>query len=141
MATDQAKRLAEERGLDLVEVAAKEHPPICKIMNYGQFKYQKEKQEQKMKKQQKKIEVKGIRISPRISTNDLMFKAKMADKFLQQGNKVRVEMIIRGREYAHMELVNETFSRFVKTLTTKVEIEQGKKKQRMGIAMVIAPAR
>ncbi len=138
MATNKAKALAESKELDLVEVAGKERPPICKIMDYGQFKYQKEKQERKMKKTQKKIEVKGVRISPRISKNDLLFKAKMADKFLKQGHKVRIEMIIKGREYTHMDLVNETYDKFIKSLETKVIIEQEKKKQRLGMAMIVA---
>lgn len=138
--TYKAISLAKERGFDLVEVAPDVHPPVCKFLDFGKYKYQKEKQEQQQKKKAKKVEIKGIRISPRISDNDLEFKAKQADKFLSEGNKVRIEIVIKGRENAHMDLVNATLHRFVDTMETKIKVEQQPKRQRLGMAMVVAKA-
>lgn len=132
--------MARERGFDLVEVAPNIRPPVCKFLDFGKYKYQKEKQEQQQKKKAKKVEIKGVRISPRISDNDLKFKAQQADKFLDQGNKVRIEIVIKGREHAHMDLVNQTLHRFVDTMKTKVKVEQQPKHQRLGLAMVVAKA-
>ena len=107
-------------------------------MDHGKFKYQKEKKEQKQKKKQKKVEVKGVRISLRISKNDLEFKAKQADKFFKEGNKVRVELIMRGRENAHRDLAKEKLKEFIKIMEYKSIVEQEPKKERLGLAMIIA---
>jgi translation initiation factor IF-3 len=109
-------------------------------MDYGKYKYQMEKKERKLKKKQKKIEVKGVRISLRISKNDLQFKARQADKFLREGNKVRVELVLKGREYTHMDLARERLKEFIETMEEKVIVEQEPKKERLGLAMVIARA-
>ncbi|MBU1177644.1 translation initiation factor IF-3 [Patescibacteria group bacterium] len=136
--TNQALAKAEEAGLDLVEISPNAKPPVCKIMDHGKFKYQKEKKEQKQKKKQKKVEVKGVRISLRISKNDLEFKAKQADKFFKEGNKVRVELIMRGRENAHRDLAKEKLKEFIKIMEYKSIVEQEPKKERLGLAMIIA---
>lgn len=133
-----AIQTAQSHGYDLVEIVPDAKPPICKLLDYGQYKYEIEKQEKKHKKKQKKIEVKGVRISPRISENDLDFKVQQAERFFAEGNKVRLEMVIRGREFAHRDLIKETFDRFLKRLTTKVLIEQAPKRQRLGLAMVLS---
>lgn len=91
-----------------------------------------------MKKSQKKVEVKGVRISLRISKNDLEFKAKQADKFLGQGNKVRIEIVLRGRENAHQDLAREKLKEFIKLMEHRVIVEQKPKKERLGLAMIIA---
>ena len=140
MPTHEALSMARERGYDLVEVAPNVRPPVCKFLNYGQYKYQKEKQQQQQKKRAKKVEIKGVRVSPRISENDLKFKAKQADKFIKQGDKVRIEVVIKGREYTHMDLVRKTFDQFIETMEEKVKIEQRPKKQRLGMAMVVTKA-
>ena len=137
MPTHQALSMAKERGYDLVEVAPNVRPPVCKFLDYGKFKYKKEKQQQQQKKKAKKVEIKGVRISPRISENDLKFKAKQADKFIKQGDKVRIEVVIKGREHTHMDLVRETFNHFIDTMEEKVKIEQRPKKQRLGMAMIV----
>lgn len=134
---DEGRRLAKERGLDLVEVAPNAKPPVCKIMDYGKYKYQQMKEDRKQRKRAKKVEVKGVRISLRISQNDLEFKAKQADKFLQEGNKVRVELILRGRENAHRDLAKDIFKKFMETMEEDVIIEQQPKRQRLGLAIVI----
>lgn len=91
-----------------------------------------------MKKSQKKVEVKGVRISLRISQNDLEFKANQADKFLSQGNKVRIEIVLRGRENAHRDLARERLNEFIKKMKHKVIIEQKPQKERLGLAMIIS---
>lgn len=135
--TKKAIRLAQERGLDLVEIAPNVRPPVCKFLDYGKYKYELMKKEQKRKAKAKRVEVKGVRISPRISKNDLEFKAKQADKFIKEGHKVRIEMILKGREYAHTELIQKIFNQFLETMAEKVKIEQKPKKQRLGMAMVV----
>lgn len=136
--TNQALAKAEDDGLDLVEISPNAKPPVCKIMDYGKYKYQKEKKEQKQKKKQKKVEVKGVRISLRISKNDLEFKAKQADKFLGEGNKVRIELIMRGRENAHRDLAKVKLKEFIEIMEHKVIVEQEPKKERLGLAMIVA---
>lgn len=110
-------------------------------MDYGKYKYQQEKKERKMKKSQKKVEVKGVRISLRISKNDLEFKARQADKFLKQGNKVRVELVLRGRENAHRDLAKVKLKEFIEIMEHKVIIEQEPKKERLGLAMIVSEDR
>lgn len=141
METKKAIALAESHGLDLVEVAPNQKPPVCKIMDYGKYKYEQMKKERKQKAKAKKIEVKGVRISLRISQNDLEFKARQADKFINEGNKVRIELVLQGRELAQRDLAQATFERFLKTMKEKVIIEQKPKRQRLGLAMVVAKAK
>ncbi|MEI7498480.1 MAG: translation initiation factor IF-3 [Candidatus Falkowbacteria bacterium] len=113
MSTADALKLAEEAGLDLVEVNPKAEPPIAKILDYGQFKYEKEKLAHKKKQQQKKVELKGIRLTVRISTNDFGFKLKQAIDFLEKGNKLKIELILKGRERQHPEKAVETIKEFI----------------------------
>lgn len=133
--------MAREKGLDLVEIAPNVRPPVCKIMDHGKYKYEKMKKNRKQKAKAKKVEVKGVRISPRISTNDLNFKAGQADKFIKEGNKVRIELILRGREHIHKDIAKESFNKFIETMNEEVIIEQEPKKQRLGLAMVIAKSK
>lgn len=139
METFKALALAKEKGLDLVEIAAEAKPPICKIIDYGQFKYQKAKEEQKQKKKQKKVEIKGVRISLRISENDFQNKVKQAEKFFKQGHKVRVELVMRGRELAHKNLAYDQLRKFLDSLPEKekVIVEQAPKRERRGLGMII----
>lgn len=138
METAEALKLAKSRDLDLVEVAPNARPPVCKILDYGQMKYQKAKEEQKQRKKQKKVEVKGVRISMRISENDLNFKVNQAQKFLDKGNKVRVELRMRGREKAHMNLGRDLLLKFAEKLEGNIHIEQKPKRERLGLAIIVA---
>lgn len=138
METSEALKLAKSRDLDLVEVAPNARPPVCKILDYGQMKYQRAKEEQKQRKKQKKVEVKGVRISMRISENDLNFKVKQAQKFLDKGNKVRVELRMRGREKAHMDLGRDLLLKFAEKLEGNIHIEQKPKRERLGLAIIVA---
>ncbi len=118
----QAMKQAEELGLDLVEVNPAAKPPVCKIMDYGQFKYQQEKKKHRQKTQQKKVEVKGIRLSIRISEHDKKFRQEQAKKFMLKGNKLKIELVLKGRERAHPEKAREAISSFVQELEQAEEL-------------------
>lgn len=137
LATEKALASAKEKGLDLIEVSPKTQPPVCKILDYGKYKYQLMKKEQKLKKKQKKVAVKGIRVSLRTSKHDLAFKARQADKFVKQGHKVRIELVLKGREWTHRDLAKKRFDEFIEIMKEKVKIEQEPKRQRLGLAIII----
>lgn len=139
MSTEEALRIARERELDLVEVSPKATPPVCRIMDYGKFQYQQSKQDRLAKAKQKKVEVKGIRIGIRTDEHDLDFKKNQADKFLRKGNKVKIEIILRGREKAHQNLARETLIQFIKRIQTPYRIEEEIKRFPEGFNIVIAP--
>jgi translation initiation factor IF-3 len=105
--TSEALRMADEAGLDLVEVNPTAEPPIVKIMDYGQFKYEREKKAHKQKQQQKKVETKGIRLSVRISDHDFEMRINQGEKFLSKGNKLKIELTLKGREKAHPQKAAE----------------------------------
>lgn len=115
-----ALALAQERELDLVEVSPKNEPPIAKLLNYNSFRYQQEKQEKKQKAKQKTSEVKTIKLSLRISQHDLDFKAAKATEFLENGDKARIELQLRGRENQHSGLAFEAIRKFVAVLKEKL---------------------
>ena len=116
---EKALAMAEEAGLDLVEVNPKARPSIVKIMDYGQLKYESDKQKQKQKAKQKKIETKGIRLSVRISQHDFDFRLNQGKKFLEKGNKLKIELSLKGREKAHPEKAREIIGVFVQKLQEK----------------------
>jgi len=136
--TDEALRIAKDRGLDLIEVSPNARPPVCRIQDHGQLKYQQAKEEQKQKKRQKKIDVKGVRISMRISENDLKMKINQTQKFLDGGHKVRVELKMRGRERAHQDMARQLMRTFRGRLEGEILLEQPPKRERLGLGMVIA---
>jgi translation initiation factor IF-3 len=139
MATDKALARALERGLDIIEVSPKAQPPVCKLGNYGQFKYQKEKEARKQRAQSKEVEIKGIRLTPRIGVGDLNIRVEQAKKFFEQGDKIKAEMILRGRERAHADVAQAVFDQFLSKLQEHypVKIEQPLKNQdgRMNIIL------
>ncbi len=119
LSTMQAVGIAQERGYDLVEVDPRPQPPIAKILNLGQFKYEREREMRKQKAKAKQVEVKGIRLSPRIGAHDLETRMRLAEKFLDEGDKLRIEIILRGREKAHAELAKGVIAGFVRQLQQK----------------------
>jgi translation initiation factor IF-3 len=133
MPTTKALAMAEEIGMDVVEVNPKVVPPVVKIIDYGQFKYKKEKEAQKQKVKQKKVEIKGIRLSVRISQHDFDFRLDQAKKFLTRGDKLKLELILKGRERQHPEKAEEIMKKFYHLLKAtpglNMEIEQGLTKQ------------
>jgi translation initiation factor IF-3 len=126
----------------LVEVSPKANPPVAKILNFGQFKYQKEKEARKQKAQSKEIEVKGVRITFRIGEHDFQIRVNQALKFLERGDKVKVELMLRGREKGHMHLAVEQVEKFVAMLkeTYPLRIEQPVTKQGNQVTAIVARA-
>lgn len=139
MPTAEALRMAKEQELDLVEIAPLAKPPVCKIMDFGKFQYQQSKQDKNNKAKQKKSEIKGIRIGVRTDDHDLDFKKNQAEKFLQKGNKVKIEIILRGREKAHQDLARTNLQDFIKNIATPNKIEQEIKRFPGGFNVIIAP--
>ena len=139
MPTIQALTKAQELGLDLVEVSPKANPPVVKLINYDKYRYQQEKLAQAQKKHQKKVEVKGIRLSVRTGIHDLEVKAKAADKFLSAGNKVKIDMRLRGREKANTDFAMEQVEKFIGLISTPHVIETPPKRIGGLINAVIAP--
>ena len=126
MSTSEALALAQDRGMDLVEVSPVAQPPVAKIIDYSKLRYQEEKDRRKEKAHQKKVELKGIRLSLRISDHDTETRVKQAQKFLNDGDKVKVELMLKGRERQHVDLAKEIIKKFVDSLQTNhpVKIEQ-----------------
>lgn len=122
----EAIKAAEERELDLVEVSPKENPPVCKILDYGAFKYQKEKEKRAQKAHAKKVEVKGIRLSVKMGAHDLNVRKTQALGFLEGGDKLKIEILLRGREKAHGEIAFQRINDFIADLekTYQLFIEQ-----------------
>lgn len=137
--TAEALRMAQERGLDLVEVSPKANPPVAKILNYGSFKYKQEKQVQKQKAQVKKIETKGIRLSLGIGQHDKEIRLKQAREFLTEGNKIRTEMVLRGRERQQINLAREVINKFIGALEEIAVIEQPMTRQGGRLTITLAP--
>lgn len=122
--TVKALELAEQSGLDLVEVSPKANPPVCKIMDYGKYKYELSKKEKIVKKRQQVILVKEIRLRPKIEIHDFDFKVKHARKFLEEGNKVKLTVMFKGREMAHLEFGKELLERFQMELSDVAKVEK-----------------
>jgi translation initiation factor IF-3 len=142
MPTSKALAMAEDAGLDLVEVNPKLNPPVVKIIDLGQLKYETEKKEHKQKVQQKKIDTKGIRLSIRISDHDFEFRLNQAKKFLSKGDKLKIDLVLKGREKQHPEKARETINNFVqkleKTEGLNVFTEQGLTKQGGRFTIILA---
>lgn len=122
VATSEALRLANEVGLDLVEVNPSVRPPIAKILDFGQFQYKQQKIIQAQRSKAKKVEIKGIRLSLNIGEHDKQTRLKQAMKFLDEGHKVRLEVVLRGRERAHADQARQVMERFANDLGTSVEV-------------------
>ncbi len=139
MPTVKALELAEESELDLVKIAPNATPPVCKIMDYGKFKFEQAKREKEARKNQKLVEIKEIWLSMTIDTNDLNVKAKHARKFLEDGAKVKVSIRMRGRQQAHPEMGIEVMNRFYETLKDVCAMERAPLRDGRTILMILAP--
>ncbi len=135
----EAIRVAEEKGLDLVEVAPTAVPPVCRIMNYGKFKYEQSKKQHIMKQHQKVSHVKEVKVRPHIDTHDLEFKMRHARRFLEDGNKAKVTMMFRGRELSHIERGKNVLEEFVKGVEDIGVVEQPPTMEGRNMIMIIAP--
>jgi len=139
MKTSDALALAEERGLDLVEVSPQARPPVAKLVNYDKMRYYQKKMEQQQKKKVKRTEVKNIRLSVRISEHDMQIKARQAEKFLAEGNKVKVDLMMRGREQAFADLGYVAIRKFL-TFVPNHEVEVPETRQGKFISLLIKAA-
>lgn len=137
METQAALRLAQEKGLDLIEVAPDIKPPVCRITDLGKYKYEQEKKARAAKQKQHQSEVKGIRITLRAARHDLEIRARKTDEFLNEGHKVRVEMMLRGRERANREFAKGKFREFLELITVPFRIDQDVKPGGRGLEMAI----
>lgn len=139
MEISAAIALAQEQEADLVEVSPLAKPPVCKITDYGKLQYRQAKQEQQAKAKQKKVDIKGIRIGFRTDTHDLLFKKSQAEKFLTKGQKVRIEIVLRGREKAMLDKARENLNVFLKTIAVPYRFEEEVKRGPMGFNAMIVP--
>jgi translation initiation factor IF-3 len=134
-----AMKIAEEKGLDLVEVAPNSQPPVCRIMNYGKYKYQQSKRVQEARKHQTVILVKEVKVRPRTEDHDFQFKLRHVKRFLEEGNKVKISMLFRGREIAHPEFGKEMLNRFIEGVKDLMVIEQAPRLEGRNMVMILAP--
>ena len=137
MSSREAMKLAEEAELDLVKIAPTAKPPVCKIIDYGKYRYELARKEKEAKKKQKIVEIKEIRMSPNIESNDLNTKMNAAKKFLEKGNKVKVTLRFRGREMAHMQSRKHILNDFAESLADVAVIEKAPKVEGRNVSMVL----
>ena len=137
MPVKEAMKLAQEAELDLVKIAPKAQPPVCKIIDYGKYRYELARKEKEAKKKQKTVEVKEVRISPNIDTNDLNTKVNNAKKFIAKGNKVKVTLRFRGREMAHMQQSKHILDDFAEMLAEVAVVEKPAKLEGRSMSMVL----
>lgn len=140
MSTRDALRAAEEKNLDLVKIAPQATPPVCKILDYGKYRFEQQKREKEAKKNQKTFEIKEVRLSLNIDTNDFNTKVAQAAKFLAKGDKVKVSIRFRGREMAHTNLGLEVHKRFAEALPGAT-VEKQPKLEGRSMQMFLAPAK
>ena len=141
MSAREALQLAEEAGGDLVKIAPTAKPPVCKIVDYGKFKYEQTRKEKEAKKKQKVIEIKEIRLSPNIDTNDLNTKINAAKKFLSKGDRVKVTLRFRGREMAHMAASKHILDDFAEALADVSVVEKAPKVEGRSMTMFLTEKR
>jgi len=141
MPTKEAQKLADDAGLDLVKIAPTAKPPVCKIVDYGKYRYEQARREKEAKKKQKTVEVKEIRLSPNIDTNDLNTKMNAARKFLSKGDKVKVTLRFRGREMAHMANSKHILDDFAENLSDVATLEKAPKVEGRSMTMFLAEKR
>ena len=141
MSSRDAQKLADEAGLDLVKIAPTAKPPVCKIVDYGKFKYEQTRKEKEARKKQKVIEIKEIRLSPNIDTNDLNTKMNAARKFLSKGDKVKITLRFRGREMAHMNSSKHILDEFAETLADIAVVEKAPKVEGRSMTMFLTEKR
>ena len=141
MSSREAMKIAREAELDLVKIAPQAKPPVCKIIDYGKYLYELAKKEKEAKKKQKTIEVKEVRLSPNIDSNDLNTKIASARKFIEKGNKVKVTLRFRGREMAHVQSSRHILDEFAKALEDIALVDKPAKMEGRSMAMFLTEKR
>ena len=135
----EALKLADEAGLDLIEISPNANPPVCKILDLGKFRYEQQKKKAEARKNQKVVEIKEIKLSPNIDTHDYEVKLRNAQRFISEGNKVKFTLRFRGREMAYIKQGEEIMARIVADSDLYTKVEQPAKLEGKQISMVLAP--
>ncbi len=141
MPTKDALKIAEDAGVDLVLIVPNAQPPVCRVVDYGKYKYEQLRKEKEAKKKQKVVEIKEIRLSPNIDTNDLNTKINAARKFLQKGDKVKVTLRFRGREMAHMNQTKHVLDDFAEALADCAVVDKPAKVEGRSMALFLTEKR
>ena len=139
MSADEALKIADEQGLDLVKISPQAVPPVCKLMNYGKFKFEQGKREKEARKNQHVVEIKEIRMSPGIDIGDFNTKLKNAQKFIADGNRVKVSVRFRGREMAHTEIGRELLDSFAEQCAEVANLEKNAKLEGRMMSIFLSP--
>ena len=139
MLTRDALRLAEEQHLDLVEIAPKARPPVCRIMDFGKYRYEQQKREKEARKKQKVISIKEVKLRPNIEQHDFDVKLKNAQRFIEDGDKVKVTVMFRGRELSHPEIGTAILDKMSKALEGTVNVERTAKLEGKNMTMILSP--
>ena len=139
MQTRDALKLAEDRHLDLVEVAPKARPPVCKIMDFGKYRYEQQKRDKEARKKQKVVTIKEVKLRPNIEQHDFEVKLKNAQRFIEEGNKVKVTIMFRGRELSHPEIGSTVLDNIAKALGDTVSVERSAKLEGKNMTMILSP--
>lgn len=139
LATREALTMAQEQGLDLVEVAAKSRPPVCRIMDFGKFKYEQSKKTRKAKKKQHTMQLKEVKLRPKIDEHDYQFKMRHAREFLEHRDKVKITLTYRGREMAHIDIGRKVMEKAIAELSDVGNVEQHPKLEDRNMTAVLVP--
>ena len=139
VSAEEALHIADERGLDLVKISPQAVPPVCKLMNYGKYKFEQSKREKEARKNQHVVEIKEIRMSPGIDVGDFNTKLKNAQKFLADGNRVKVSVRFRGREMAHTEIGRELLNKFAEQCADTATLEKAAKMEGRNMFIFLSP--
>jgi translation initiation factor IF-3 len=137
--TEQALQTAYSQNLDLVEVAPEARPPVCRIMDYGKYRYEQSKKAKEAKKKQTIIELKEIKLRPKTEEHDFLFKTRHAERFLKEGNKAKITIMFRGREMVRTERGRAVLDRFIEALKETAMVEQQPKLEGRNMSMILAP--
>ena len=139
MSSAQAQHIADEQGLDLVKISPQATPPVCKLMDYGKFRFEQSKREKEARKNQHVVEIKEVRMSPGIDVGDFNTKLKNAQKFVADGNRVKVSVRFRGREMAHTEIGRELLVRFAEAIAETATLDKEPKMEGCSMSMFLSP--
>ena len=139
MSSEEALDIAEERGLDLVKISPQAVPPVCKLMNYGKYRFEQSKREKEARKNQHVVEIKEIRMSPGIDVGDFNTKLKNAQKFLADGNRVKVSVRFRGREMAHTEIGRDLLNKFAEQCAEAATLDKAAKMEGRNMSIFLSP--
>ena len=139
ISAEEALRIADEQGLDLVKISPQANPPVCKLMDYGKYRFEQSKREKEARKNQHVVEIKEIRMSPGIDVGDFNVKLKNAQKFLADGDRVKVSVRFRGREMAHTDIGKKLLDRFAEQCAEVANVDKGAKLEGRNMSMFLSP--